>query len=146
MNNNMPSPLNGLAVINFVAQADYRKLLDMVEATNGRVLELDGRLIDNKASLLRSLTEKLGPDSPPLTGWDALRDTIRTLVGPGEFVALVWTYVHHMLDGSLADLITAADILMDVSRQTYPHSVFVTMMMGEGPNFCPLALTLPDKK
>lgn len=129
-----------LAVINYVASTSLQELNDLLGAAQCGVVNLHGEMVRDKASLLAATSRQLfdGLDSH---NWSALEDLLRNTVWKldKKFVALVWTDAHQMLNGGLSDLITAVDIFTGLSRNLYKQDrVFVTFLVGDGPNFPPL--------
>ena len=131
------SQLPRLAVVNYVSGADHEQLMQRLEASGYKVIELPGEDVHDEASFMRAATEHL------LGGYDALNwSRFEDSLGQLEWshserpVALVWTEVDRMLEGGLSDLVTALDIFTGFSRHRYKSDkIFVTFLLGEGPNF-----------
>ena len=125
-----------LSVLTLFEQSASEPLLAWLRRKQFAILELDRAGIVDHATLASALgAQILGRPLEP--GWDRLADLLgEHLWGlENDNVALVWSYAHRMLDGGLADLIQAADVFVGLSRQMYSDAVFVTYLLGAGPNF-----------
>jgi hypothetical protein len=131
----------GLAVVNYVSAEDEEKLGRLLGDAGFRRLDLDGAQATDTATIFRQASEQLFGGAPT-NEWHALGQHVEDLIGDGdEPVALVWRGADRMLDGGLGDLVDALDTLTGVSRNRYTDGrVFVTILLGEGPNFPPLRL------
>lgn len=129
-----------LAVLNWLRAQDAGRLQRALDATDFRVLRLDGSRVRDEASLLAACEALLGRDFAA-GGWDALRDVLPELVGrsPSGRSCLVWHHVDAMFDGGLPDLVTALLLLVETARDLANRDQqFVSFLIGEGPNFRPL--------
>ncbi|MBW3602598.1 MAG: barstar family protein [Actinobacteria bacterium] len=129
--------LASLAVTNYVAQGRLDELLTVLADAGFAIIELDGADVRDEASLLEQISAQV-LDGEEVGNWDSLADVLRAHVWllDDDRIALVWTHADRMLDGYLADLIVAADVLAGISRQLFAdHRTFVTFLVGSGPNF-----------
>jgi hypothetical protein len=125
------------AVLNWVNAADAERLRTALRATELHVVELNGALVDDAASLFAGFETLLGRGFAA-GRWDALRDVMPEIVGQTrpEDSCLVWDHADNMLHGGLPDLVTALHLLVETSRGLGQHNRrFVTHLLGEGPNF-----------
>jgi hypothetical protein len=130
-----------LSVVNWVSSGDAGRLRTALGATDMQVRRLDGARITDASSLIAAFETLLGRGFAS-GGWDALRDVLPEIVGrsPSGHSCLVWDHVENMLDGGLPDLVTVLLLLVEVSRDFARRELrFVTFLVGEGPNFPPLA-------
>ncbi|HEU4868960.1 MAG TPA: hypothetical protein VFV09_14700 [Actinomycetota bacterium] len=80
----------------------------------------------------------------PVNDWTAFTDSLweAVHVSGSDDCALIWTGVHHLLDGALGDLLDGSNALIGLSRglnspakpATGPKR-FRSLLLGRGPNF-----------
>jgi len=131
------SVLSNLAVVNYVNNADLPRLIELLASSGYRVIQLDGEHVHDAPSLFGEAAAQFLTNRDS-SNWDSFGDYLENFVWSfdDKFIALVWSHVEQMLEGSLGDLITAAGILTGISRGVYQEgTVFVTFLLGDGPNF-----------
>ncbi len=134
-------PDRGVAVINYVDSRDHDALVERLRSWGADVVHVDGAEAVDKQTVLEAFGGS-GMLSRPPRNWESLADILAGAVQSmsSQAVAVVWTDAHRMLEGGLSDLITAADILTEISREmTKAGRIFVTYLEGTGANFPRLA-------
>ena len=127
-------------MLNWLRAEDADRVQRALDATDFRVLRLDGARIRDEPTLLAGFEALLGRGFAA-GGWDALRDVLPEIVGrsPSGRSCLVWDHVDAMLDGGLPALVMALQLLAEASRDLARRDrQFVTFLIGEGANFPPL--------
>lgn len=136
-------------LLSCVSEADMAELKALLDREHFALLEIDGTEVRDARSFFVQARKAL-PLDPPLSGavnWDAFSDSLwEGLDGLSKpRVALIWKAAHKMLDGSLPDLLTAADSLSGVARSVRDPSTGIAtptelllFLVGTGPNFRPL--------
>jgi hypothetical protein len=135
--------IEGLAVINLVSATDRDALVRLLGSHGFYTIDFEGRRVHDKESFLRAASEQLlgGGTS---NNWTSFADLWRSVIWDLDvgLSALIWTGAEQMLQGGLADLIDALDILTGVSRELYARNrTVVTFLVGNNVNFPPLRLT-----
>lgn len=131
-------------LVNCVAQVDLPRLEELLRGAGFHVIALDGKLVNDKASLLGQAEL----DLPPVAGmrpanWDALADYLwNGLRELGEEqVALVWTDADRTVHGDLQDLMDALRVLTGVADAIlegdgFPQpTTLLIFLVGDGPEF-----------
>jgi hypothetical protein len=135
--------IKGLAIVNLVRAADHDALVALLGSHGFYTIVLHGRRVRDKSSFLRAASEQLLP-SDTSQNWSSFADLWRSAIWNLDvgMSALIWTATDQMLQGGLADLLDAVDILTGISRELYAQNrATVTFLVGNGANFPPLRLT-----
>ncbi len=135
--------IEGLAVINLVSGADRDALVRLLGSRGFYAIEFDGRRVHDKESFLRAASKQLLRGGTA-NNWSSFADLWRSAVWDLDVgvSALIWSAAEQMLQGGLADLIDALDILTSTSRELYTRNrTVVTFLVGNDVNFPPLRLT-----
>jgi hypothetical protein len=130
--------------VNCVAQVDLARLREVLRRHGFAVIDLDGKAVRDKATLLAQAEF----DLPPVEGmrpgnWDALADYLwNGLYESGEErVALVWTDADQIVHGDLQDLLDGLRVLTSVADSiregvSFPQrTTLLIFLVGEGPEF-----------
>jgi len=135
-----------LALLTLANQADLGALEAALAEWGVPAYRLDGRDIRDTATFWRAAGQQLPlpPGRREPASWSALSDSLWESLHEveSEELALLWTDAQAMLDGGLADLLAAVDVLTRLSRQFYspsspqatPKTLYV-ILAGMGPNF-----------
>jgi Barstar (barnase inhibitor) len=112
-----------------------------------QVLQLDGRTIVDKASLMARIPVDIDiPEGGRPRNWDALSDMFRDSLAakPAPRTVLLWRHAEVMMMRSLNDLLMALTVFGDVARAVsstatgFPMAMqFRLILLGEGPMFPP---------
>ena len=127
-----------LSVLNCAAQADVEAAVADLRESGFEVLRIDGSEVRDQTTLLAAARRDVpGVEAFKPHNWSSFADAMGDDVFDfEERVALLWTDAHRMLEGGLADLLVATDLLAGLARYAYSQEVtFVTFMVGDGPNF-----------
>lgn len=135
-----------LGALTLAAEGQAGRLESVLKKHGWTLWRLDGSNATDAAAVFARASEDL--PSPfttrPVADWTAFADSLWEAVHTCEAddCVLLWTGVHHLLDGALGDLVDGAIALVGLSRglnspanpATRPRR-FRSVLLGEGPNF-----------
>jgi hypothetical protein len=137
--------LPAFALVNCIAQVDLAHLQELLHRRGFLIINLNGKLVRDKATLLAQAEA----DLPPVAGmrpgnWDALADYLWNGLHDLDHdqVALLWTDADQIVHGDLQDFLdglrvftSVADSVRDGAAGSPRSTTLLIFLVGDGPEF-----------
>jgi hypothetical protein len=136
----------GLGALTLAAEGQADRLESVLKEHGWTLWRLDGGGATDAAAVFARASHDL--PSPfttrPAANWTAFADNLweTVSVSDADDCVLLWTGVHHLLNGALGDLVDGSIALVGLSRglnspanRALEPRRFRSVLFGEGPNF-----------